>query len=29
MAKAPSPESIAAGLTATERVLLFCIGQRY
>ena len=25
MAKAPSPESIAAGLTATERVLLFCI----
>jgi hypothetical protein len=25
MAKTPTPESIAAGLTATERVLLFCI----
>jgi hypothetical protein len=26
MAKAPTPDMIAAGLTATERVLLFCIG---
>jgi len=27
MAKPPTPESIAAGLTATERVLLFCVGS--
>jgi hypothetical protein len=27
MAKRPTPESIAAGLSATERVLLFCIGS--
>jgi hypothetical protein len=26
MAKPPTPELIAAGLMATERVLLFCIG---
>jgi hypothetical protein len=25
MAKPPTPDSVAAGLTATERVLLFCI----
>jgi hypothetical protein len=27
MAKAPTPESTAAGLTAAERVLLFCVGS--
>jgi hypothetical protein len=27
MAKPPTPESIAAGLTAIERVLLFCVGS--
>ena len=27
MAKQPTPESIAAGLTATERVLLSCVGS--
>jgi hypothetical protein len=25
MAKGPTPDPIAAGLTATERVLLFCV----
>jgi hypothetical protein len=27
MAKPPTPESIAAGLTAAERVLLFCVAS--
>jgi hypothetical protein len=26
MAKRPTPDAVAAGLTAPERVLLFCIG---
>lgn len=28
MAKRPTPENVAAGLTVPERVLLFCLGSR-